>query len=258
VLQILKSLQNKKSPGYDNISGKLIKELSPKGIRFLAILINAVFRLCHFPSQWKVAQIILIGKPGKNPDLPTSYRPISLLSVMSKICEKLLLNKINPIVLSKKLIPNHQFGFCNHHATIEQVHRLTSKIKEAFEKKEYCTGAFLDVAQTFDKVWHKGLLYKLNRMFPNNIYQLLYSYLTNRSFQVNINQTVTKLYPINAGIPQGSVLGPTLYLLYTADLPTMQEITTATYADDTAVLVSHPRPEVAAEVLQKYLDVASA
>ena len=258
VLQILKSLQNKKSPGYDNISGKLIKELSPKGIRFLAILINAVFRLCHFPSQWKVAQIILIGKPGKNPDLPTSYRPISLLPVMSKICEKLLLNKINPIVLSKKLIPNHQFGFCNHHATIEQVHRLTSKIKEAFEKKEYCTGAFLDVAQTFDKVWHKGLLYKLNRMFPNNIYQLLYSYLTNRSFQVNINQTVTKLYPINAGIPQGSVLGPTLYLLYTADLPTMQEITTATYADDTAVLVSHPRPEVAAEVLQKYLDVASA
>lgn len=86
----------------------------------------------------------------------------------------------------------------------------------------------------------------------------MYSYLTKRTFQVKINQTVTKLYSINAGIPQGSVLGPTLYLLYTADLPTMQEITTATNADDTAVLVSHLRPEVAAEVLQKYLDVASA
>ena len=80
---------------------------------------------------------------------------------MSKICEKLIPNRLNPIIFSKKLIPDHQFGFRNCHATIEQVNRLTVKIQETFENKQYCSGAFLDVAQAFDKVWHKGLLYKL-------------------------------------------------------------------------------------------------
>ena len=211
--------------------------------------------MCYFPSQWKVAQIILIEKPGKCPDLVTSYRPISLLPAISKICEKLILNRLNPIIYSKKLIPDHQFGFRNCHATIEQVNRLTVKIQETFENKQYFCGAFLDIAQAFDKVWHKGLLYKLKICLPKNIYKLLKSYLTDGTFQVKINQTVTKLFPINAGVPQGSVLGPTLYLLYTADLPTMQEITTATYADDTAILTSHSNPEIASEKLQKYLDL---
>lgn len=254
VLQIIKALKDSISPGYDKINGKIIKELPLKATRYLTIIINAVFRIGYFPKQWKTALVILIPKPGKSPDVVTSYRPISLLPIISKICEKLILKRMNLIITSKKLIPNHQFGFRDQHATIEQVNRLTNKIKEAFENKQYCAGVFLDIAQAFDKVWHQGLLIKLRNMFSNNLYKLLKSYLTDRTFQVKINATTTKLTPINAGVPQGSVLGPTLFLLYTADLPTMQGVVTATYADDTAILTSHSCPRTASEILQVYID----
>ena len=247
-------LKDKKTPGYDNINSKIIKELPIKAIRFLTIIINAVFHLNHFPSQWKVAQIILILKPGRISDHASSYRPISLLPIMSKICQKIILKRLNKIINVKKLIPDHQFGFRNHYTTIEQVNRLTFKIREAIENKKYCTAAFLDVEKAFDKVWHKGLLKKLKRIFPKNLYKLLKSYLTNRFFQVKINETLTNIFPIKAGVPQGSVLGPTLYLLYTADLPVAQDITAAMYADDTAILSINSCPKDASVQLQKYID----
>ena len=91
VSHIIKNLKGRKSPGYGRISGKMIKELPPKAVRFITIVINAVFRLRYFPNQWKVAQIILIPKPGKEHELVTSYRPISLLPILSKMCDKVLL-----------------------------------------------------------------------------------------------------------------------------------------------------------------------
>lgn len=258
IYKIIKNLNNKKSSGYDKIDGKLIKNLPNKMIRFIAILINAVFRLNHFPAQWKVAQIIMILKPGKPPDSVTSYRPISLLPVMSKICEKTILSRLYPTILEKKIIPNHQFGFRNKHSTIEQVNRLTTEIKKIFEAKSYGTAVFLDVAQAFDKVWHNGLLYKLKKYFSPKLYKLLESYLTARTFQVKINEQESKLYTINAGVPQGSVLGPILYLIYTADIPLANDIMIATYADDTAILSSNINPSIASKQLQDYLTTLEA
>ena len=254
VQRIIRNLKDKKTPGYDRINGKILKEFPPKATRLLTIIINAIFRLNYFPDQWKVAQIVLIPKPGKNPESVSSYRPISLLPTMSKVCEKIILNRLNPIIREKNLIPSHQFGFRNRHGTIEQVNRITATIRNAFESKKYCTAVFLDVAQAFDKVWHKGLLNKLKRYLPKSLYKLLKSYLKNRTFQVKINDTVTDLFSINAGVPQGSVLGPTLYLLYTADIPVMDNTSTATYADDTAVLSTHSCPISASIQLQNHLN----
>ena len=88
---IIRNIKHKKSPGYDGINGKLLKERPRKAIRYLAILINVVFRLQHYPDQWKVAQIILIVKPAKVPEYVTSYRSVSLLPILSKVSEKILL-----------------------------------------------------------------------------------------------------------------------------------------------------------------------
>lgn len=252
---IIKNLKNRKSPGIDNVNGKLLKELPPKAKRFITIIMNAIIRLSYFPSQWKIAKIILIAKPGKAPELVTSYRPISLLPTLSKVCEKIILKRLNKVLTTKNIIPEHQFGFRVNHSTIEQINRVTTKIRNTFEKNEYCNAIFLDVAQAFDKVWHEGLLLKLRRILPKNLYTLLKSYLTNRLFKVKVNNETTKLHAIRAGIPQGSVLGPILYLIYTHDLPTRQEITIATYADDTVILTSHLSAERASQNLQKYLDV---
>ena len=243
----------KKSPGYDLITAKVLKQLNDPPIRLITYICNAVLRLGVFPDTWKVAQIIVIPKPGKPAEEITSYRPISLLPIMSKLFEKLFLSRLQPILIQNKLIPHHQFGFRNQHSTIEQVHRVAEKIRNDLEQKKYCSAAFLDISQAFDKVWHVGLLYKLKKNLPYQFFQVLKSYLDNRHFQIKIKHSTSNIYSIGSGVPQGSVLGPVLYLLFTADLPTSNNTTTATFADDTAILASHQDPVQASVQLQQVL-----
>jgi hypothetical protein len=240
-----------KAPGNDLITGKLLKELPRKGIRALIKLYNAIFRLGYFPCHWQIEQILMIAKPGKNPTEVTSYRPISLLPLLSKILEKIILKRLTPILAANKVIPAHQFGFRRKHGTIQQVHRIIHRINNDLENKRYCTTAFIDIGQAFDKVWHIGLL--LKQALPHPAFTLLRSYLANRIFQVRHQEAHNSLYPILAGLPQGSILGPILYTIFTADLPEAEQTLTVTYADDTAILASHEDPIVATSKLQTHL-----
>lgn len=122
IRSVIRGLKNNKSPGYDLITSKVLKELPEKGYKFLTKLFNAILTLGCWPDQLKVATIILILKPGKPPEQASSYRPISLLPILSKVFEKLLLSKLGPIILQNNLLPQHQFGFRVQHSTIEQVY----------------------------------------------------------------------------------------------------------------------------------------
>jgi hypothetical protein len=144
-----------------------------------------------------------------------SYRPISLLPIVSKVIEKLLLTRLFLLVEHNGLIPSHQFGFRQRHSTIEQTHRIVRRINEAFEHKAYCSAAFLDISQAVDKVWHIGLLYKLRQSLPIHYFLLLQSFLQNGHFLVKVASAQYSLSPIHASVPQGSVLGPFSYLIYT-------------------------------------------
>lgn len=231
-------ISEKKSPGYDLITGKIMKELPELALLKFQHIINACFKIRYVPKHWKIAEIIVIPKPGKPPTEVTSYRPISLLPTMSKIFERLLLKRLSPIIREQNLIPSHQFGFRNKHSTIDQVHRITNTIEKALEEKKVCSAVFLDVAQAFDKVWHDGLKYKLHRDLPRPYYELLSSYLEERFFRVRYDKDYSDLKNISAGVPQGSVLGPVLYLLFTADIPLDKNVMMATFADDTAILAT--------------------
>ncbi|VVC27228.1 Reverse transcriptase domain [Cinara cedri] len=137
-------------------------------------------RIATFPSTWKHAIIVPIHKPGK-PANSTSYRPISLLPTLSKLYERILLERIKPYVY---VIPKHQF-------------------------------AFLDLTQAFDKVWHSGLEQKLKTLnLPAYLLKTITSFISNRSFQVRVETDFSQLHHIKAGVPQGSVLGPTLFNIY--------------------------------------------
>jgi len=252
--EIKRNLNPKKSPGFDLITGRVLKMLPTKGLQMLLILINATIRLTHVPDTWKIAEMIMIAKPGKEPTKLKSYRPISLLPIMSKLFEKLILKRIIPIIDEKNLLPNHQFGFRKHHSTIEQVHRLINIIEKALEDDQICSAIFLDVAQAFDKVWHKGLLYKLNKVMPIQMVNLLKSYISDRMFRVKHDESYSELKNIRAGVPQGSVLGPVLYLLFTCDLPQTSGVTSATFADDTANLAVGETVEISTNKLKVSCD----
>lgn len=149
-------------------------------------------------------------------------------------------------------IPEFQFGFRRAHSTIQQYHRIAHTILNSLNSKEYCTAVFLNVRQTFDRVWHVGLLYKIKKHLPT-FFKLLESYLNNRQFRVRIQGDVSVMLPINSDVPQGSVLGPLLYILLTSDLPLSPNITIGTFADDTVILTTHSNVLQAHHILQEYL-----
>jgi hypothetical protein len=122
------------------------------------------------------------------------------------------------------------------------------------ESKRYCSAAFIDISQVFDKVWHAGLLYKLKHAFPHPEYTLLKLCLTDRTFHVRDQEEYTKLYTIQFGVPEGSILRPILYSIFTEDLPETEQTMTATYADDPAILASYQNSITASRKLQNYLN----
>ncbi|XP_017762647.1 PREDICTED: uncharacterized protein LOC108552545 [Eufriesea mexicana] len=196
---------------------------------------------------------VTANMPQCQPDkLPTevTYRPISVLAILSKLFERLLLNRLIRILREKRIVPQQHFGFHKQHSTIEQVHSTVNVIEVCLEKRMVYFAAFIDINEAFDKVWHMGLLYKIKQNLPYNYYNLLKSYLTDRFYQVNQNGKYSKIYLILVGVSQGSVLGPTLYQIYTADLPIDDNVLVATFANDTTFLASHENPAEASRFLQ--------
>ena len=126
LLPVVKHLHPHKAPGLDNITAKMIQELPPSGLKVLLYILNATLCLEHWPTTFKLARVIMVPKPAKPPTDITSHRPISLLPVISKILERLLLHRINAEVQNHDWIPEHQFGFRKAHTTIQQCHRLVT------------------------------------------------------------------------------------------------------------------------------------
>ena len=123
----------------------------------------------------------MLPKPGTDLYQTTSYRPISLLPMCSKILEKIIYDRLKATIEEDKLISGRQYGFRNKHSAIEQMHRLINEILLLIEKKQYCIALFMDIEKVFDKVNHKSLLQTIKKHFPEQIHHLLKSYLSNRS-----------------------------------------------------------------------------
>ena len=204
---VVKSLNPKKAPGHDLITARMVKQLPECAIDAFTKIVNAILKLGYFPATWKHSEIAMIPKPGKDLRKPGSYRPISLLPTLSKVFEKIILAKLQPHLEDNRIIPDFQFGFRQQHGTVDQAHRVVSDIREAYEKFEYCSALFLDVAQAFDKVWHEGLFFKIRRHLPRQSHKILQSYLESRNFKVKCGNEKSTLKSISAGVPQGSVLG---------------------------------------------------
>lgn len=236
---LLKKFKNNKAPGEDKITYLLLKKLPRKGIVFLTKLINKVMLLGYFPDSWKVAKVVVHLKPNKNPTLPSSYRPISLLPHLSKLVEKVINKRLLRIMKSKRLLMKEQFGFRRGHNTQMQLARLVNHVTREFNNRKHTGAIFLDIEKAFDTTWHAGIIYKLIKYgFPIYLIFLIASYLKNRKMYVYNNNVKSRIISVVAGVPQGSVLGPQLFNIYINDMPKTKDVDISLFADDTGLYTS--------------------
>lgn len=253
--EIINELNVKKAPGLDNISNLALKHLPQSAKNVLVNIVNGMFQFRHFPSNWKVSKIVMIHKPNKHTHLLDSYRPISLLSCVSKVAERIIYSKFLPIVNKLNFIPNEQHGFRQNHSTTHQTTRLTESVINNFNRGLLTGMVFLDASKAFDKIWHAGLIYKLIKFkIPLSYIKLLNSYLSNRKYQVSIKDSLSNIRNIQSGVPQGSILGPLLYIIYTADIPKDKNTKLYLYADDTAIFAQGNLTKSITCKIQTHLD----
>ena len=235
--KLIDALDTTKSTGPDNIPSIVLKKICPEVAPILAKLFNRCLREKHFPDSWKISNVCPVYKNSGDQSSPSQYRPISLLSIISKLLESIINKRIMHHLLVNSLLSDQQYGFRSCRSTADVLTVITHRVSEALDNGHMTKSIALDISKAFDKVWHKGLLHKLLGYGINgNVFGLIKSFLSNRYLRVVVDGQKSETFSINAGVPQGSILGPTLFLLYINDLPnkiirTWIDI----YADDTSL-----------------------
>lgn len=245
----INSMDSAKASGPDLISPRLIKEGKDELASPLARFFNKLLLKSVFPSSWKLANVCPIYKKS-DPSKTCNYRPISLLCCLGKVMERCIHKYLYNHVISNKLLTPFQSGFIKGDSTINQLTFLYNDISKALDEGKEVRAVFCDISKAFDRVWHQGLLYKLSSLgIQGSLLQWFSSYLADRKQRVIVSNTSSTLFNINAGVPQGSILGPLLFLIYINDIVTDIEANIRLFADDTSLYIIVEDPNSSAAIL---------
>ena len=251
VLKHLQSLKESKSTGFDNIPGQFLKEGADQIFKPLSHVINLSLRNSEVPSMMKLAKVTPLFK--KNSRLEVgNYRPVSILTITSKILEKCVYDQIEEYLQEHNLIYEFQSGFRKGYSTDTCLIYLNDYIKQQMDNGLYTGMALLDVQKAFDCVDHHILCQKLEHMgIESSWFQ---SYLSNRKQIVTLGEAISNTCNVNCGVPQGSLLGPLLFLIYSNDMKAAVKCKLLLYADDSVLLVSHKNPEIVSRTLGEEME----
>ena len=235
----LKKCKLKKAPGPDQISNEMLVHLSQTGKNILLATINCTWKTGKLPKSWKTAHVSPIPKKGKPKEKVSSYRPISLTSCISKLAERMINTRLYWWLEKSKLLHSSQGGFRRGRQTIDQLIRLTQETVDAFQKREHVTAVFIDLQQAYDHVWRAGLLFKMQKLgIQGNLYEWIKDFLHDRTIATKVNNTVSEKRTLEEGLPQGSALSCTLFLVYINDLAENLDVHNALFADDLVIWTS--------------------
>ena len=228
------------SQGRDGVHNLMLKNLPTNYLTFLLSIINDSVEKSVLPEEWKKAIIVPIHKKGKEPSQPSSYRPISLLSCVSKVVEKIVCKRVNYYLEHNNLLSSNQAGFRKRLSTQEQIGRVETQIKEALANKKVCIVVFFDLTGAYDRVWHMGLLHRLASLgIKGRMLKWIKEYLRGRSFQVFLEGSLSTSRSIGSSVPQGSSFSPTLFNVMIGNIPLQEGVQTTEVADDIAIICSH-------------------
>ena len=257
LIKLVKFLKRGKAPGPDTIHNEVLRLGTTTSLfHHLARLSTSSIQLGYIPTAWKLATLRMLLKPDKLPSLTTSYRPISLISSIMKLFERVIEQRLRSHLEHIGLINKHQSGFRKAKSTDDHLFRLSQSITESFNRGEHVVAAFLDVEKAFDNVWHNGLRFKIFQLdLPTKMTRWFSDFLVGRLIQVNVNNSLSNQINPKAGVPQGSVLSQLLFLIYVNDLPTPhhKQNSLSQFADDTAQWAFSLNIHIAAKPLQQDL-----
>ena len=239
VLEILQSLNSEKAAGIDNIPCKFLKDGANILAKHICQICNLSIKQSLFPHQCKIAKIKPLFKKGSKTD-PKNYRPISLLPLISKIIERVIFDQTQEFLQKQNVFCRYQSGFRKNYSTDLCLSYLCDKVKKGFDCNLFTGMILIDLQKSFDTINHEILIKKMECIgFSEETLSWFKSYLSHREFKVSINKSLSNSGKITCGVPQGSILGPLLFLLYINDIPQAVECEILLYADDTCLLFQH-------------------
>ena len=234
VKKVITNLNSSKASGPDCIPVVVLKNCEPELSYILAELFNMCLKESCFPDCWKVSGVVLVFQNVGKSSTAKHHSSVSFLSVVSKVFEKLVHNRIVDHVEKCGFFSDFQHTFRSSQSTADLPTVVSDRIARAFNMSGATAAVALDIYKTFNRVWYDGRLHKLRSYgISGQIFDFISSFFSNKQLWVVPDRKSSEKYPVNVGVPQGSILGPTLFLLYINDLP--GDINMAIYADDTTL-----------------------